>query len=132
MSRRLREKHRELLSVEKGVRKKLWGDRIPVCLVYPNVYRTGMSNLGFQTVYDLLNRHPSFLCERVFLPDPGETKEFSPGPPSLLSIESGRPPGDFDIVAFSVAYENDYLNILPSWRRHESRSLPKSEPRGTP
>ncbi|HRT61086.1 MAG TPA: radical SAM protein [Syntrophales bacterium] len=112
MSRRLREKHRELLSVEKGVRKKLWGDRIPVCLVYPNVYRTGMSNLGFQTVYDLLNRHPSFLCERVFLPDPGETKEFSPGPPSLLSIESGRPPGDFDIVAFSVAYENDYLNIL--------------------
>ncbi len=112
MVRRRKEQYRELLSVEKGVRKKLWGDRIPVCLVYPNVYRTGMANLGFQTVYDCLNRHPSFLCERVFLPDPGEAKEFSPGPPSLLSVESGRPLRDFDIAAFSIAYENDYLNIL--------------------
>jgi len=71
-----------------------------------------MSNLGFQTVYDLLNRHPSFLCERVFLPDPGDEKAFSPGSTLLFSLESGRPLPDFHIVAFSISFENDYLHIL--------------------
>ena len=112
MSRRPREKYRELLSVEKGYQKKLWGDRIPICLAYPHTYRTGMSNLGFQTVYDLLNRHPSFLCERAFLPDPGDEKTFSPGSTLLFSLESGRPLPDFNIVAFSISFENDYLHIL--------------------
>ena len=112
MSRRLKEKYRERLSVEKGYQKKLWGDRIPVCLAYPNTYRTGMSNLGFQTVYDLFNRHPSFLCERVFLPDPGDERDFAPGSAPLFSLESARAVPDFDVLAFSVSFENDYLHIL--------------------
>ncbi len=112
MSRRLKEKYRELLSVEQGYHRKLWGDRIPVCLAYPHTYRTAMSNLGFQTVYDLLNRHPSFLCERAFLPDPGDERAFSPGSTLLCSLESGRPLPDFNIIAFSISFENDYLHIL--------------------
>jgi radical SAM superfamily enzyme YgiQ (UPF0313 family) len=71
-----------------------------------------MSNLGFQTIYRLLNAHPSVVCERVFLPDPGGKKFFPPGSTLLFSLESQRPLRDFDVVAFSLSFENDYPHIL--------------------
>lgn len=74
-----------------------------MALIYPNRYRAGMSNLGFQQVYRIVNGSDSHVCERVFLPEPGH-------PP--VSTESRRPLLDFDILAFSLSFENDYLNIL--------------------
>jgi radical SAM superfamily enzyme YgiQ (UPF0313 family) len=112
MAGRIKDSNPSLLSKEEGTVKKPWRDRIRVCLAYPNHYRTGMSNLGFQTLYALFNNNPSFLCERVFLPDPGDEAAFSPGSTPLFSLESGRALRDFDIVAFSVSFENDYPNIL--------------------
>ncbi len=106
-----------LLSKEEGCVTAPWRERIRIALAYPNQYRTGMSNLGFQTLYALFNGTPSFLCERVFLPDPGDEGAFSPGQTPLSSLESGRPLGDFDIVAFSVSFENDYPNILKMLER---------------
>jgi radical SAM superfamily enzyme YgiQ (UPF0313 family) len=108
----LREKYRAILSREKGYYKKVWGNALNVCLAYPHAYRTGMSNLGFQTVYDLFNRHPHGLCERVFLPDPEQEAEFAKKEIPLFSLESQRPLTDFDIVAFSLSFENDFPNIL--------------------
>ena len=64
-----------------------------------------MANLGFQSVYRLLNDDEETVCERVFLPEKGK-----PGKP--LSIESGRPLKDFQVIAFSLSFENDYLNVL--------------------
>jgi radical SAM superfamily enzyme YgiQ (UPF0313 family) len=75
-------------------------------LVYPNSYQLGMSNLGFQTVYAQLNRMDHVVCERAFLP---EDHRGSKGP---TSIESGRAFKDFDIIAFSISFENDFPNIL--------------------
>src|SRR5512136_3506073 len=112
MAGRLKKGEPSLLSKEDGYVIATWRDRIRICLAYPNQYRTGMSNLGFQTLYALFNDTPSFLCERVFLPDPGDEGSFSPGSTPLSSLESGRPIRDFDIVAFSVSFENDYPNIL--------------------
>ncbi len=83
-----------------------------MCLIYPSVYRTGMSNLGFQTIYRLLNADPDVVCERVFLPDPEDETFFSSGSLPIFSIESQRPLRDFDILAFSLSFENDYPNIL--------------------
>jgi radical SAM superfamily enzyme YgiQ (UPF0313 family) len=112
MSWTLKEKYRRLLSHESGYRKQIWGDKLTVCLVYPSNYRAGMSNLGFQTIYALLNRDQNFICERAFLPDPGDEPMFAPGSTPLFSLESQKPLVDFDIVAFSVSFENDYPNIL--------------------
>ncbi len=112
MAGRLRQGEPSLLSKEEGYVIAPWRDRIRIALAYPNHYRTGMSNLGFQTLYALFNSTPSFLCERVFLPDPGDETAFSPGSTSLSSLESGRPLRDFDVIAFSVSFENDYPNIL--------------------
>ncbi len=101
----------DLLAAEEGWTRKVWGEYLTVCLAYPNLYRTGMSNLGFQTVYAWINRHPACLCERVFLPEPGDEPRSGDGE-TLISIESQRPLKAFDIVAFSLSFENDYPQIL--------------------
>ena len=48
----------------------------------------------------------------AFLPDPDELKEYEKREVPLLSYETRRPPlGEFDIIAFSIAFEEDYFNI---------------------
>lgn len=101
----------DILVGEEGWSRKVWGETLSVCLAYPNLYRTGMSNLGFQAVYALINRHPAALCERVFLPEPGDEQFHADGAP-LISIESQRPLADFDMIAFSLSFENDYPQVL--------------------
>jgi hypothetical protein len=112
MSWKLKKKCLDILAREDGYVRKIWGDALTIALAYPNVYRTGMSNLGFQAVYALINRHPACLCERVFLPDPGDAAAHRASPSPLFSLESQRPLADFDMVAFSLSFENDYPNIL--------------------
>jgi radical SAM superfamily enzyme YgiQ (UPF0313 family) len=112
MSRRLVEKAQELLSKEEGTVFKDPGGRISVCLVYPNTYHLGMSNLGFQGIYTLLNDRDDVVCERAFLPDSEDMEEYERTGREIFSLESKRPLGRFDIVAFSVSFENDYVNVL--------------------
>ncbi len=106
-----KKKYEALLAREQGFKKKVWGTCHTVCLAYPNVYRIGMANLGFQTVYKIFNALPSFLCERVFLPA-GDDAEFAAGAAGTVSLENRKPLSDFDILAFSVSFENDYPSIL--------------------
>jgi radical SAM superfamily enzyme YgiQ (UPF0313 family) len=112
MNWKLKKKYATLLEQEQGSVKKVWGTYNTVCLAYPNYYRTGMANLGFQTVYKIFNEQPSFLCERVFLPAAGDEAEFAAGGAELFSIENQKPIAEFDILAFSLSFENDYPNIL--------------------
>lgn len=111
MSWAIIEKYRRILAAEEGVVAKNWGGKLTVCLVYPHHYRTAMSNLGFQAVYALMNGHADVVCERAFLPDAGEEREYEKSGTPLLSLESQRPLGEFDIIAFSVSFESDYLHI---------------------
>lgn len=83
-----------------------------ICLAYPHFYPTGMSNLGFQTVYKLINDIPFCLCERVFLPSPEDEVQFRKHAQPLFSMESQKPLHEFDFIAFSTPFENDYPNIL--------------------
>lgn len=112
MSWKLKKKCLDLLAREDGYVRKIWGEAMTICLAYPNAYRTGMSNLGFQTVYSLINRHPACLCERIFLPDSDDETAHVASPAPLFSLESQRPLADFDMVAFSLSFENDYPNVL--------------------
>ncbi|MDA8091773.1 MAG: radical SAM protein [Nitrospiraceae bacterium] len=100
-----------LLSKEKGTVFKEPGGKLNICLVYPNTYHVGMSNLGFQGVYGYLNGMADVLCERAFLPDPEDLEDFIKGGEELFSLESKRPLKRFDMVAFSVSFENDYPHI---------------------
>jgi len=81
--------------------------KIAVVLVYPNTYHLGMSNLGLQTVYRLLNELDDIVCERSFLPDQDVANTGD-----IISIESGCPIVDFDIIALCLSFENDFPNLL--------------------
>ncbi len=79
---------------------------------FPDSYEVGMSHLGIKILYDIINRRPWALCERVFMPWPdmadGMRRENLP----LFSIESRTPLRQFDIVGFTLQYEMCYTNIL--------------------
>lgn len=107
MSARSGETRKAFLATEKGAIRKDWRGRISVALAYPNSYHLGMSNLGFQTVYGLINSIEDFVCERVFLPDEEDNTKGR-----LRSLESNRRLSNFDIIAFSISFENDYPNLL--------------------
>ncbi len=70
-----------------------------LALIYPNTYGVGMASLGYQIV-----RRQMQTCA-------GVERAFTLTKPAS-SFESNRPLGDFDILAFSVAFEPDYLNVL--------------------
>ena len=97
---------------EKVLYQRRSGGDVSVCVVYPNAYRLGMANLGYQAIFQIFDSHPSVEADRVFLPDPDEREAMRAGKARLLSFEHARPLSDFDILAFSVAFETDYLNVL--------------------
>jgi len=107
-----RERARQILAKEVGFVTKPHGDRLRVALAFPNTYWVGMSNLGFQTVYRLFNAEPDIVCERFFLPPKQELAALSAAKAPLLTLESQTPISEFDIVAFSVSFEWDYVNVL--------------------
>lgn len=78
-----------------------------IALVYPNSYHVGMSSIGFQLVYRLLNTLPGVRCERGFL---------IPGSPTL-TIEGLKGLRSFDCVGFSLSSELDYVHVADILRR---------------
>ena len=111
-----RERALATLAKETGYIRKPHGDRLRVALTFPNTYWVGMSNLGFQTVYRLLNSCDDIVCERVFLPPKQELAELVSSGAQLLTLESQTPVGEFDVFAFSVSFEWDYVNVLTMLR----------------
>jgi radical SAM superfamily enzyme YgiQ (UPF0313 family) len=110
MNRKIVENLKAKLATEDGyVVKRGSGLRIALC--YPNTYRIGMANLGLHTMYELFNRIPEVSCERVFLPESREILEYERSGTPLLSLETQTPVRDFDVVAFSISFETDYLNM---------------------
>jgi len=107
-----RERALHTLAKEIGYVKKPHGNRLRVALAFPNTYWVGMSNLGFQTVYRLFNAEDDIVCERFFLPPKQELAELSAAKTPLVTLESQTPVGDFDVIAFSVSFEWDYVNVL--------------------
>ena len=97
----------EFTENEVGAIRKNWNGRIRIALAYPNRYHVGMSNLGFQTVYQACNAFEHVVCERVFVPERDDYGTRGP-----RSLESNRRLSEFDIIAFSISFENDYINLL--------------------
>ncbi|OGP53272.1 MAG: hypothetical protein A2Y65_03255 [Deltaproteobacteria bacterium RBG_13_52_11] len=112
MTQRIALSHRDFLAQEQGTIFKQWGGKTPICLVFPNTYHVGMSNLGFQLLYRILNSLPDVVCERAFLPEQREWQEYVRSSTPLLSLESNKPLSQFQIIAFSIPFENDFPHVL--------------------
>ncbi len=73
-------------------------------IVFPNYYGVAMSNLGFLRAYELINQSGFISCDRAFLQD-----DTSKG---IISLETGKRLQTYDLIFFSLSYENDFYNIL--------------------
>jgi len=80
-------------------------------LVYPGTYYLGMSGLGVQIIYSILNQREDTSCERAFVPDREELRKLSQSRTPLFSFETQTPLNQFDLIGFSVSFESDYVNI---------------------
>ncbi len=85
---------------------------IRVALVFPDIYDLGMSNLGMAILYDIVNRQPDMLAERVFAPWVDMEAEMRRRGIPLYSLETKHPLRDFDLIGFSLPYEQLYTNVL--------------------
>jgi len=82
------------------------------CLAFPDVYEVGMSHLGIQILYHILNGIEGVSCERVFTPWMDMENILREKEVSLSSLESSTPLRDFDILGFSLQYELCFSNVL--------------------
>ena len=112
MSRLLQERHRGYRQAEVPLQEIKQSGSFRIALCYPNLYFVGMSNLGFHSVYQMLNTHPDVLCERAFLPDDVDREDLERTGHPLTTVESGSELRSFHAVAFSVSFENDYVHVL--------------------
>lgn len=88
---------------ERNTIQKNWRKvRLRIALCYPNAYRVGMTSLAIHLLYRKFNTNPAVACERVFYV-PGEVPR---------SLESGQPLTKFDVIAFSLQFEADFVHAV--------------------
>ncbi len=81
-------------------------------LAFPDTYEVGMSHLGLQILYSILNEIPYVAAERCFAVWTDREKQLREGKIPLTSLESKTPLSNFDIIGFSLQYELSYTNVL--------------------
>ena len=86
--------------------KKIKDVNIRFGLVYPNVYKVAMTSLGYQILYHLLNEREDTYCERIVYP-------------YTRSIETNSPLSDFNIISFTLQFEQDYFNLIEILKKAE-------------
>ncbi len=131
MNRQIIDSYKKKLAGEDGFQVKA-DARLRIALCYPNTHSIAMANLGLHTMYALFNGIPEVSCERVFLPDPAEMALYEKSRTPLLSLETQSPVRDFDVVAFTISFETDYLNMarmlqlsgIPVWAKDRGERDP--------
>ena len=111
-----------LLSIDKPARyiggeineiiKNPTKDHIRFCMCFPDVYEVGMSHLGIQILYEMMNRRDDVYCERVYSPWPDLHKIMKEKNIPLFALESQDPLKNFDMIGITLQYEMCYTNIL--------------------
>ena len=95
-----------------SIAKNWEATRFRAVLAFPDIYELGMSNLGLAILYDILNRQPGVLAERVYTPWPDMEAQLRAASVPLYSLETKHPLSEFDLIGFSLPYEQLYTNVL--------------------
>ena len=80
--------------------------KVRFAFAFPDKYEIGISNLGLRVLYDLINKQPNYMADRVYAPE----SDFQPK--LLYTLESKRYVKDFDAIGFSLQYEMAYPTVL--------------------
>ena len=95
-----------------SIHKKVDDKTIRYAFCFPDIYEVGMSHLGMQILYHLLNTIDDVYCERVFAPAVDMENEMLKNNISLFALESRQAIKEFDFIGFTLQYELSYTNIL--------------------
>ncbi|MEA1936169.1 MAG: TIGR03960 family B12-binding radical SAM protein [Thermodesulfobacteriota bacterium] len=115
-----------------SIRKERSRCKLSFALAFPDTYEVGMSHLGLQILYAILNSVPEISAERFYSPWPDMEFQMRKNNIQLSSLESHIPLKDFDIVGFSLQYELSYTNVLnmlelggiPTYARDRKKGAP--------
>ncbi|MDH5526093.1 MAG: TIGR03960 family B12-binding radical SAM protein [Nitrospirota bacterium] len=92
---------------------KSWDEvDVRMALVFPDAYEIGISNMGLQILYRIVNSRTDALAERAYAPWPDYEKALRKKGRRLTALESERPLSDFDILGITIPYELTFTNIL--------------------
>lgn len=98
---------------ELNVIKKDWSKvDVRFALIFPDLYEIGMSHVGFEILYHLLNKQNYVVAERVYAPAVDMEARLRENLLPLFSLESKKPLKEFDILGFTLQYELHFTNIL--------------------
>ena len=93
--------------------EKSWDETsLHFTLAYPDTCEVGMSNLGFQILYEIANDLPGVLCDRTYAPWVDMEAAMREANMPLFGLESRRPLADFDMIGFTLPYELNLTNVL--------------------
>lgn len=79
---------------------------------FPDTYEIGMSYMGLQILYNILNKNEDIYCERVFAPAPDMEQLMRENNRQLFTLETFTPVKELDILGFTLQYELSYTNVL--------------------
>lgn len=103
----------QYLGIEWGAWNKDWDQaKSRMAIIYPDLYELGMSNFGIKILYNIVNRHPDYLCDRAYAPMADMEKLLRTKNLPLWGWESYKPLNEFDFLGFSLAYELCYNGVL--------------------
>ncbi len=107
------EKPGRYVGAEHNQIEKDWGSTpLRWCLIFPDIYDIGQTNLGLAMLYQILNAEPDILAERSFAPWIDMEAQLREHDLPLFSLESKKALKEFDILGFTLPYESIYTNVL--------------------
>ncbi len=82
------------------------------CFAFPDTYEIGMSYMGLQIIYKILNDQEHVFCERTFAPAPDMEEHMRAEQMPLFTLETKTPVDEMDILGFTLQYEMSFTNII--------------------
>jgi radical SAM family uncharacterized protein/radical SAM-linked protein len=103
----------QYLGNEWGARRKPFESAdVRLCLAFPDMYELGMSNFGLKILYQIVNRHEPFLCDRTYAPGTDMEQLLRERNIPLWGWEGRRALPEYELIGFSLQYELTYTNVL--------------------
>ena len=83
-----------------------------LCFAFPDMYEIGMSYMGLQILYHVVNKEENLCCERVFAPGIDMEELMRKRNIPLFTLETKTPIAEMDLIGFTLQYEMSFTNIL--------------------
>lgn len=85
---------------------------VRIGFAFPDTYEIGMSYMGMQILYNILNHNENIYCERIFAPAEDMEALMREEGRKLFTLETFTPVDELDLLGFTLQYELSYTNVL--------------------